>query len=73
MLTSELQQKPVELSSQLLRVLESQQRVRFHDIVTGDESWFLSSTTIIGKYGAHQPIGSYKIFAQSLPVPDLWN
>jgi hypothetical protein len=39
--TSGLQQKRVELSSQLLRVLESQQRVGFRDIVTGDESWFL--------------------------------
>jgi hypothetical protein len=38
---SELWQKRVELSSQLPRVLESQQRVGLRDIVTGDESWFL--------------------------------
>jgi hypothetical protein len=37
-LTSELPQKRVDLSNQLLRVLESQQRVGFHNIVTGDES-----------------------------------
>jgi hypothetical protein len=40
-LTSELLQKRIQLSSQLLRVFESQQRIRFRDIVTGDESWFL--------------------------------
>jgi hypothetical protein len=39
--TSELWQTRVELSSQLLLVLESQQRVGFRDIVTGDESYFL--------------------------------
>jgi hypothetical protein len=41
MLTAELRHKRVELSKQLLSVLESQQRVGFRDIVTGDESWFL--------------------------------
>jgi DNA-binding transcriptional MerR regulator len=40
-LASELRQKRVELSSQLVRVLENHQRVGFCDIVTGDESWFL--------------------------------
>jgi hypothetical protein len=35
---SELQQKPVKLSSQLLRVLQIQQSVCFRDIVTGGES-----------------------------------
>jgi hypothetical protein len=35
-LTSELRQKSVELSSQLLQVLESRQRVGFRDIVAGD-------------------------------------
>jgi hypothetical protein len=40
-LTSELRQKRVELSSQLLRVLESQQRVGFRTIMTDDGSWFL--------------------------------
>jgi hypothetical protein len=39
-LTSDLRQKQVELSIQLFRVLESQPRVGFRDIVTGDESWF---------------------------------
>jgi hypothetical protein len=54
-LTSQLRQKRVELSSQLLQVLESQQRVSFRDIVTGDESCF-SSTMIIGKYGEYRPM-----------------
>jgi hypothetical protein len=40
-LTSELRQKRVEVSSQVFRVLESQQRVGFRNVVTGDESWFL--------------------------------
>jgi hypothetical protein len=40
-LTNELRQKRVELSNQLLWVLESQQRVGFRDIVTGGESWLL--------------------------------
>jgi hypothetical protein len=40
-LTSELQWRRVEFSSQLLSVFENQQRIGFHDIVTGDESWFL--------------------------------
>jgi hypothetical protein len=40
-LTNELRQKRVELSSQLFRVPESQQRIGFRDVVTGDESWFL--------------------------------
>jgi hypothetical protein len=39
--TSELGQKRVELPSQLLRVLESQERVGFCDFVTGDQSRFL--------------------------------
>jgi hypothetical protein len=38
MLASELRHKRVELSSQLPQVLESQQRVGFRVIVTGDES-----------------------------------
>jgi hypothetical protein len=37
-LTNELRQKRVERSSQLLHMLESQQRVRFRHIATGDES-----------------------------------
>jgi hypothetical protein len=41
MLTEELRQKRVELSRQLLELLESQRGVNFRDIVTGDESWFL--------------------------------
>jgi hypothetical protein len=41
MLTRKLRQKRIELSKQLFLVLESQQRVGFRDIVTGDESWFL--------------------------------
>jgi hypothetical protein len=41
MLTADVRQKRVELSKQLFPVLESQQRVGFHDIVTSDESWFL--------------------------------
>jgi hypothetical protein len=40
-LTNKLRQERVELSSQLFRVPESQQRVGFRDIVTGDESGFL--------------------------------
>jgi hypothetical protein len=40
-LTSELPQKRVELSSWLLQVLESHQRVSFRKTVTADESWFL--------------------------------
>jgi hypothetical protein len=40
MLTEELPQKRVELSRQLLRLLESQRGVNFRDIVTGDESLF---------------------------------
>jgi hypothetical protein len=38
MSTNELWQKRVEVSGQLLRVLESQQRVGFSDIVTGGKS-----------------------------------
>jgi hypothetical protein len=41
MLTEELRQKRVELSRQLLELLESQRGVNFRDIVTGDESSFL--------------------------------
>ena len=41
MLTEELRQKRVELAQQLLELLERQRRVKFRDIVTGDESWFL--------------------------------
>jgi hypothetical protein len=41
MLTDELRQKRVELSRQLLELLESQRGVNFRDIVTWDESWFL--------------------------------
>jgi hypothetical protein len=41
MLTMELRQKRVQLSTELLEVLENQQRISFRDIVTGDESWFL--------------------------------
>jgi hypothetical protein len=41
MLTEELRQKRVELSRQLLELLESQRGIKFHDIVTEDESWFL--------------------------------
>jgi hypothetical protein len=40
-LAAELRQKRVEFSSQLLRALESQQRVGFRDIVTSEESWCL--------------------------------
>jgi hypothetical protein len=40
-LTSELRQTRVGLSNQLLRVLESQQRVGSCDIVIDEESWFL--------------------------------
>jgi hypothetical protein len=41
MLTDQLRQKRAELAGQFLQVLESQQKVGFRDIVTGDESWFL--------------------------------
>jgi hypothetical protein len=41
MLTVELREKRVQLSTQLLQLLESQQRIGFRDIVTGDESWIL--------------------------------
>jgi 4-diphosphocytidyl-2C-methyl-D-erythritol kinase len=40
-LTSELREKRLEFSNQLLQVLESQQRVGFHNIMTGTGSWFL--------------------------------
>jgi hypothetical protein len=41
MSTSKLRQKRIELSSQLPRMLESQQTVGFRHVVTGDESWVL--------------------------------
>jgi hypothetical protein len=42
-LTEELWKKRVDLSKELLQLLESQQRFGFRDIVTGDESWFLQN------------------------------
>jgi hypothetical protein len=36
-----LRQERVQLSPQRLEVIESQQRIGFRDVVTGDESWFL--------------------------------
>jgi hypothetical protein len=41
LLTDELRPKRVELARQLLELLEDQRIVKFADIVTGDESWFL--------------------------------
>jgi hypothetical protein len=41
MFTVELREKLVQLSTQLLPLLESQQRIDFRDAVTGDESWIL--------------------------------
>jgi hypothetical protein len=40
MLTEELRQKRVNGVRALLDTLEVQQRIGFHDIITGDESWF---------------------------------
>jgi hypothetical protein len=43
MLTDELRQKRIEGSCTLLNVLEAQQRIGFHHIITGDESWIYLS------------------------------
>jgi hypothetical protein len=40
-LTSELSQRRVELAGLLLCVYAQSERVGFHDVVIGDESWFL--------------------------------
>jgi hypothetical protein len=58
-LTSGLRQKRIELSNQLLLVLESQQRVGFNDIVAGHESWFF-------QYYHHQQI--WCISADEVPT-----
>jgi hypothetical protein len=42
-LTEELGKKRVDLSKELLQLLESQHRFGFRDTVTGDKSWFLQN------------------------------
>jgi transposase len=82
LLTTELKNLKVTTSTEMLRILQDQERMNFNGTVTGDESWFFwsireiisgDSVMKILRNGSHKKLTPKSIWSQSSgPYRDHW-